>query len=166
MLFYRWKAANLPDDDCTEESYIGVMGNCVWQLRQSENDLFYRVLGELNHDKTNDMRNYYNQVRMKIPISFEPKKPSKKSKVSAADESQLYHDIDYYESILKAYFRLDIDLDECYAKWSKAHQHFKSESDKFYAIRVLNQDPVENLFSFICSQNNHISRYSKKTKRF
>lgn len=137
------------------------MGNCVWQLRQSENDLFYRVLGELKHDKASDMRNYYNQVRMKIPIAFDQTKSNKKSKISAVDESQLHHSIDYYESILKAYLRLDIDLDECYDKWSNAHQHFKSEAGKFYGIRVLNQDPVENLFSFICSQNNHISRYLK-----
>lgn len=151
----RWKAASIPEDDCIEESYIGVMGNCVWQLRQSESDLFYRVLGELAQDKSNDMCNYYNHVRLKIPITFDAnKKPAKKPK----DVDHLYHGIDYYESILRAYFRLDINLDECYADWSKAHQHFKSESGKFYAIRVLNQDPVENLFSFICSQNNHISR--------
>lgn len=151
--------ANSFEDDGAEESFIGVMGNCVWQLRQSENDLFYRVLGELKHDKANDMRNYYNQVRMKIPITFVQTKSSKKSKFTAVDGSQLYHSIDYYESILKAYFRLDIDLDEWYAKWSNAHQHFEHFASKFYGIRVLDQDPVENLFSFICSQNNHISRY-------
>lgn len=159
VLFYRWKAANSLEDDCAEESFIGVMGNCVWQLRQSEDVLFYRVLGELKHDRANDMRNYYNQVRMKIPITNDQTKSNKKSKVSALDESQLYHSIGYYESILKAYLRLDVDLNECYAKWSNAHQHFESEAGKFYGIRVLDQDPVENLFSFICSQNNHISRY-------
>lgn len=156
MCFYRWKLAKLPDDNGTEESFIGVMGNCVWQLRQTENELHYRVLGELKHDKSDAMSNYYDQIRMKIPITIDAKHSTKKSK---ADESQLNHRIDYYESILRAYFRLDINLDECYTEWSNAHPHFKRESGKFYAIRVLNQDPVENLFSFICSQNNHISRY-------
>lgn len=134
------------------------MANCVWQLRQTKDDpgnLWYRVLGEM---KTNPP-NYFNQVRMKISIPViknEKKKSSKKA--SAVDDTQLYHSIHYYESILKAYFRLNIDLGECYTKWSQAHRHFKTESNKFHAIRVLDQDPVENLFSFICSQNNHISR--------
>lgn len=129
------------------------MGNCVWQFRQTENDLLYRVLGELKTDS----ENYYNQVRMKISVPIVDKKKSKK-KIAAVDDTQLFHSLGYYESLLRAYFRLNVNLSECYAEWSKAHQHFKTESNKFYAIRVLDQDPVENLFSFICSQNNHISR--------
>lgn len=124
------------------------MANCVWQLRQTENDLLYRVLGELE----NTAENYYNQVRIKVAVP-----PLKKNK-STAKNSKLLFGVEYYESLLRAYFRLDVDLSECYTKWSEAHQHFKSQSDKFYAIRVLDQDPVENLFSFICSQNNHITR--------
>lgn len=151
--FCRWKIGSLPEDNFIDESYIGVMANCVWQLRQTENDLLYRVLGELKQDSPS----YYNQVRLKIPVSLIDKKQNKK-KTSAVDMSQLFHSLDYYESLLRAYFRLDINLNECYAKWSEAHKHFETESGKFYAIRVLDQDPVENLFSFICSQNNHISR--------
>lgn len=150
MTNFRWKIGSLPEDKFIDESYIGVMGNCVWQFRQTENDLLYRVLGELKTDSPN----YYDIVRMKIPLPIGDKKKSKKK----TDDTQLFHGLDYYESLLRAYFRLDINLSECYAKWSQAHQHFKTESDKFYAIRVLDQDPVENLFSFICSQNNHISR--------
>lgn len=151
---FRWKIGSLPEDNFIDESYIGVMGNCVWQFRQTENELLYRVLGEL---KTNSP-NYYNEVRMKIPSPIAVDKKKNKQKVSAVDDAKLFHGLDYYESLLRAYFRLDVNLSECYAEWSKAHQHFKTESNKFYAIRVLDQDPVENLFSFICSQNNHISR--------
>ncbi|XP_031621247.1 N-glycosylase/DNA lyase [Contarinia nasturtii] len=148
---FRWKIGSLPDDNFTDESYIGVMSNCVWQLRQMNDHLLYRVLGELKTDSPN----YYHQIRMKIPIPVVKKKNVK----------NLFHSIDYYESLLKAYFRLDTDLSECYAEWSSAHQHFKTESNKFYAIRQLNQDPVENLFSFICSQNNHISRISSLVEK-
>lgn len=129
------------------------MANCVWQLRQTDDHLLYRVLGELKTESPN----YYHPIRMKIPIAIVNQKKSGK-KTNQLDDTQLFHTIDYYESLLKAYFRIDVNLSECYAKWSKAHQHFKNESNKFYAIRQLNQDPVENLFSFICSQNNHISR--------
>lgn len=153
-MIFRWKIGSLPEDSFIDESYIGVMGNCVWQFRQTENDLLYRVLGELKTDSPN----YYNQVRIKIPIPTVADKKKSKKKIDAKDDTKLFHSLDYYESLLRAYFRLDVNLSQCYAEWSKAHQHFKTESDKFYAIRVLDQDPVENLFSFICSQNNHISR--------
>lgn len=154
--YFRWKIGSLPEDNFIDESYIGVMANCVWQLRQTETHVLYRVLGELK----NDTSNYYNPIRMKIPIS-----PRMKNKQYCdLNDTELYHHINYYESLLRAYFRLNINLKECYEKWSNAHQHFRvngAESGKFYAIRVLNQDPVENLFSFICSQNNHISRYTE-----
>ncbi|XP_055318709.1 N-glycosylase/DNA lyase [Sitodiplosis mosellana] len=157
---FRWKIGSLPEDNFIDESYIGVMGNCVWQFRQTENDLLYRVLGELK----NDSSNYYNQVRMKISIPTVVDKKKSKKKTSVMDDTKLFHSLDYYESLLRAYFRFDVNLSECYAEWSK-HPHFKTESDKFYAIRVLDQDPVENLFSFICSQNNHISRISSLVEK-
>lgn len=63
-----------------------------------------------------------------------------------------------YNSLLKDYFRLDFDLGTYYKEWSKKDDLFKKACQQFYGIRMLNQEPVENLFSFICSQNNHISR--------
>ncbi|CAK1541739.1 unnamed protein product [Leptosia nina] len=65
-----------------------------------------------------------------------------------------------FEMLLKNYFRLDVDLGNYYKKWSERDQFFKSACVQFYGIRMLAQEPVENLFSFICSQNNHISRIS------
>lgn len=92
-----------------------------------------------------------NVVRMKVQI---PKKKKSQGKL------QLYPD-SYYEDLLKSYFRLEFDLALYYEKWSESHQHFAANvSDKYQNIRQLNIDPVENLFSFICSQNNHISRIS------
>lgn len=88
------------------------MGNCVWQFRQTENDLLYRVLGELKTDSPN----YYNQVRMKISVPIVDKKKSKK-KIAAVDDTQLFQSLDYYESLLRVYFRLNVNLSECYAEW-------------------------------------------------
>ena len=66
------------------------------------------------------------------------------------------------EFILNDYFRLDIDLAEFYDKWGKRDQHFKQVSSTVNAsYRLLRQDPVENLFSFICSSNNNIERISQ-----
>lgn len=71
----------------------------------------------------------------------------------------LYPD-SYYEDLLTSYFRLNFDLESSYKKWQLAHKHFASKDDRYQNIRQLNIDCVENLFSFICSQNNHITRIS------
>lgn len=63
-----------------------------------------------------------------------------------------------FGKILERYFRLDMNLGEYYKLWSEKDELFKSACQQFYGIRMLRQEPVENLFSFICSQNNHISR--------
>lgn len=125
------------------------MGNCVWLLRQDDDSLFYKILGEIKLSNTN--RSNFHKIRLKIDY------PMTKSNLQITDD-QCIHTKEYYEELLKSYFRLDVDLMDYYEKWSSAHRHFQNEATQFYAVRVLNQDPVENLFSFICSQNNHISR--------
>ncbi|KAH7340213.1 DNA glycosylase [Rhizoctonia solani] len=59
---------------------------------------------------------------------------------------------------IREYFQLDIDLQALYADWSKRDPVFQKVAPRFVGIRILRQDPWENLVSFICSQNNHISR--------
>lgn len=74
---------------------------------------------------------------------------------------KLLYEPNYYRSLLNTYFRLDVDLSKDYNQWKAAHVHFASStSDKESLITQLNQDVVENIFSFICSQNNHITRIS------
>lgn len=128
-----------------DDSWIGVMANCVWLLSQNDEYLLYKILGEIERSTKSPL----DQIRFKVE---QPKK------ITKPKSGLLYADI-YYEKLLRKYFRLDINLNDCYEKWSNAHEHFKNEAGQFYAVRVLDQDPVENLFSFICSQNNHISRY-------
>lgn len=122
------------------------MANCVWLLSQSDDHLLYKILGEIDYPDKSKCES----IRFKVVA---PKKRAK----SNSEDGRLYGPA-HYENLLRRYFRLDVDLTECYAKWSNAHQHFRNEAGQFYAVRVLDQDPVENLFSFICSQNNHISR--------
>ncbi|XP_044739065.1 N-glycosylase/DNA lyase isoform X2 [Chrysoperla carnea] len=71
----------------------------------------------------------------------------------------------YYESLLKSYFRLDVDIQKLYHKWSECDPIFKKAAENFYGIRLLKQDPVENLFSFICSQNNNINRITSMVEK-
>ncbi|RXW18616.1 hypothetical protein EST38_g7239 [Candolleomyces aberdarensis] len=62
---------------------------------------------------------------------------------------------------LEDYFQLDVDLEELYKQWSSKDVVFAKFQDRFKGIRMLRQDPWENLISFICSSNNNISRITK-----
>ncbi|PIL24206.1 hypothetical protein GSI_13959 [Ganoderma sinense ZZ0214-1] len=62
---------------------------------------------------------------------------------------------------IRDYFQLDIDLVNLYRQWSATDPVFNRIQDRFEGIRMLRQDPFENLISFICSSNNNISRITK-----
>ncbi|KAM3728094.1 N-glycosylase/DNA lyase [Dirofilaria immitis] len=63
---------------------------------------------------------------------------------------------------LKDYFQLDIKLAPLYKLWAENDKHFahllENYRTKLEGIRVLRQDPLETVFAFICSANNHIRR--------
>lgn len=63
--------------------------------------------------------------------------------------------------LIRDYFNLSVDLTGLYEKWSSRDSHFKKTAPKFTGIRMLRQDPWENLISFICSSNNNIIRISQ-----
>lgn len=65
-------------------------------------------------------------------------------------------------ALVKDYFSLDVKIEDLYTHWCKVDPHFeKKASDEFKGIRILRQDPWENLCSFICSSNNNIKRISQ-----
>ncbi len=66
---------------------------------------------------------------------------------------------------MKDYFQLKISLENLYKQWNSTDTNFNSLSNSFDGVRMLRQDPVENLFSFICSQNNHITRISSMVEK-
>ncbi|KAI0362379.1 DNA glycosylase [Trametes cingulata] len=65
---------------------------------------------------------------------------------------------------IRDYFQLDIDLVKLYQDWSTSDPVFHRLRDRFEGIRMLRQDPFENLISFICSSNNNIGRITKMVK--
>lgn len=62
---------------------------------------------------------------------------------------------------LRDYFQLDVDLGKLYHEWAQRDEVFMRLQDRFSGIRILRQDPWENLVSFICSSNNNIGRITK-----
>ncbi|RWS17718.1 N-glycosylase/DNA lyase-like protein [Dinothrombium tinctorium] len=63
--------------------------------------------------------------------------------------------------LLTDYFNLNYSLSDLYEHWSRCDENFAAIAPKFTGVRVLRQQPEENLFSFICSSNNNIQRISK-----
>ncbi|XP_064352339.1 N-glycosylase/DNA lyase isoform X2 [Camelus dromedarius] len=59
---------------------------------------------------------------------------------------------------VRQYFQLDVNLAQLYHHWSSVDPHFQKVAQKFQGVRLLQQDPIECLFSFICSSNNNIVR--------
>lgn len=62
-------------------------------------------------------------------------------------------------ALLIDYFRLNEPLNELYDEWAKCDPIFSEAAKKFTGVRMLRQEPIENIFTFICSSNNNISRY-------
>lgn len=71
-----------------------------------------------------------------------------------------------YQTMLYNYFQLDVSLQDLYKKWASRDERFASLTLQDYrGIRMLGQDCVENVFSFICSSNNNISRISQMVEK-
>ncbi|KAK9811557.1 hypothetical protein WJX72_005824 [[Myrmecia] bisecta] len=62
------------------------------------------------------------------------------------------------EAVLRDYFSLDASLAALSEEWAQQDARFRNIRAYFPGARVLRQDPVECLFQFICSSNNHILR--------
>ncbi|KAI8823472.1 DNA N-glycosylase [Fimicolochytrium jonesii] len=62
-----------------------------------------------------------------------------------------------FRPVLEDYFQLNVDLKGLYEKW-KMDLNFKKKASFFAGIRILRQDPTENVFTFICSSCNNIPR--------
>ena len=82
-----------------------------------------------------------------------------KSSESAPDEATGVETTEF-SNFLGDYFQLNVKLKDLYETWCFRDPAFKKVSEIFSGVRILRQDSTENLFSFICSSNNHISRIS------
>ncbi|NXS94984.1 OGG1 lyase, partial [Jacana jacana] len=69
------------------------------------------------------------------------------------------------DQILRDYFQLDVGLPALYRAWGAADPLFRKVASDFPGVRVLRQDPLECLLSFICTSNNHISRITAMIER-
>ncbi|GLC39594.1 hypothetical protein PLESTB_000809200 [Pleodorina starrii] len=68
-------------------------------------------------------------------------------------------------AVLRDYFNLDTRLSQLATGWAASCSRFRDVSPHFPGARMLRQDPLECLFQFICSSNNHISRIHGMVER-
>ncbi|XP_048171787.1 N-glycosylase/DNA lyase isoform X2 [Corvus hawaiiensis] len=120
-------------------AWTGVLGGRVWTLRQDGDRLWYTVYGEEDEHEEEQQGGC----------------PAKAAKLDAAETDR----------ILRDYFQLDVGLSALYRAWGAADPLFRKVANDFPGVRVLRQDPVECLFSFICTSNNHISRITAMIER-
>ncbi|XP_030083985.1 N-glycosylase/DNA lyase isoform X2 [Serinus canaria] len=121
-------------------AWTGVLGGRVWTLRQDGDRLWYTVYGEDDEHEGEEEQDWC---------------PTKAAKLNAAETDR----------ILRDYFQLDVGLSALYHAWGAADPLFRKVANDFPGVRVLRQDPVECLFSFICTSNNHISRITAMIER-
>ncbi|NWZ01739.1 OGG1 lyase, partial [Loxia curvirostra] len=149
-------------------AWTGVLGGRVWTLRQDGDRLWYTVYGDDDEHEGEEERDGCR---------------AKAAKLNAAETDR----------ILRDYFQLDVGLSALYHAWGAADPLFRKVANDFpgeaaprsykwgtlrhstcsasphsilpAGVRVLRQDPVECLFSFICTSNNHISRITAMIER-
>ncbi|GAB4821909.1 hypothetical protein N2152v2_008955 [Parachlorella kessleri] len=68
-------------------------------------------------------------------------------------------------AVLHDYFNLGTSLAELAQQWCAADARFCTVHPHLPGARMLRQDPVECLFQFVCSSNNHISRIHGMVER-
>ncbi len=68
---------------------------------------------------------------------------------------------------LRRYFRLEVPLAQLYNEWSMQDPRRLAKIAKAIpGVRIVRQDPIECMFSFICSSNNNIPRITKMLSSF
>lgn len=120
-------------------------------MKQTDDQLLYQVHNEsLTEGICKD----------DMQIEKNSKKRRKKERSTLKMTPSCAADVADPERILRDYFQLDTQLVPLYEKWKSVDKNFSDRGSLFPGVRILRQDPVENLFSFICSSNNNISRIS------
>ncbi|XP_073675613.1 N-glycosylase/DNA lyase [Garra rufa] len=145
---FRWR-------ETANGHWTGVMRGKVWTLTQTEDTLWYYVY---SHQINAGIEN-----RLKQEVEDEEQLLGNTSKRTIKQEEAglcivMPEPDSKEEELLRDYFQLGVKLGDLYRDWSTVDPHFKQTANIFTGVRLLRQDPVECLFSFICSSNNHISR--------
>jgi len=130
---FRWRVYE-------DDSFIGVFNHRLWQVKLCNQTLMYKVLGFpkilLSKGETDAKK-----LKLQQPNTFSNKNS--------------------YGVLLQSYFRLNEDYNKMKKDWTKNDKNIKEVIESLGNIVSLNQDPWENLITFLCTQNNNVSRIVK-----
>ncbi|CAG2053474.1 unnamed protein product [Timema podura] len=163
---FRWKKTG-------KNEWTGVFSSRIWILSQDDTHLLYKVILRETTDpvaspkqrrKGNARKRVVSKLLENEGEDYTSEKDPRNMQEKCDSNSYLNKSVDD-EELLKKYLRLDEPLQDLYELWSKKDLHFKQAAVKFQGLRILAQDPTENLFSFICSSNNNISRISSMVEK-
>ncbi|XP_069690006.1 N-glycosylase/DNA lyase isoform X4 [Periplaneta americana] len=161
---FRWKKTG-------NDEWTGVFAHRVWKLSQNSEYILYEFFQgyerESSKRETDTSKRNKSGIRSKGGIMNKTLGDADRNRndnnhVGLGEE---VHKGSTEEELLRKYFQLDVSLADHYEEWSKKDPYFKKSAEKFTGVRILAQDPVENLFSFICSSNNNIARISSMVEK-
>nr|CAD7265381.1 unnamed protein product [Timema shepardi] len=163
---FRWKKTG-------KNEWTGVFSSRIWILSQDDTHLLYKVILRETTDpvaspkqrRKGNARKHLVSNRLENEEKDYPSEKKPHTVQGKCDSNSNLNDYVDDEELLKTYLRLDEPLQDLYELWSKKDLHFKQAAVKFQGLRILAQDPTENLFSFICSSNNNISRISSMVEK-
>ncbi|XP_069690004.1 N-glycosylase/DNA lyase isoform X2 [Periplaneta americana] len=153
------------------DEWTGVFAHRVWKLSQNSEYILYEFFQgyerESSKRETDTSKRNKSGIRSKGGIMNKTLGDADRNRndnnhVGLGEE---VHKGSTEEELLRKYFQLDVSLADHYEEWSKKDPYFKKSAEKFTGVRILAQDPVENLFSFICSSNNNIARISSMVEK-
>lgn len=145
--------------------WTGVLHGKVWTLTQKDDHLWYTVYPSPGTTDSELEKRIQKRPAKRKLIQTVPKEIKQEKEEVAEDKGSLTTHCKKDSDILHDYFQLYVNLNELYNKWGESDKSFLKVAKEFPGIRILRQDPVECLFSFICTSNNHISRITGMIER-
>eukprot|EP00808_Paulinella_micropora_P021664 g38879.t1 len=131
-----FEGQNEKDED--KAVYTGVLGSRVFSLREEPNDVSFALrFPSCVREQDAHLTEAESALRDYLRLSPGPGAEASSTEQPAASGFCLHKQVD------------------C---WTKADPHFAARAPHLPGMRLLRQAPIECLFSFICSSNNHISR--------
>lgn len=136
------------------------------EIKKESSDLIVKISGCINLDYTLDCGQSFRWKKTAEGV-WQAVAYNKKISVKQVDENTLLFlgvTEEEFEKIWKKYFDLERDYPEIINRF-REDPHLLKATEKYYGIRVLNQEPWETICSFIISQNNNIPRIKRIIER-
>ncbi|XP_049955518.1 N-glycosylase/DNA lyase isoform X1 [Schistocerca serialis cubense] len=156
---FRWKKIN-------ENEWWGIFCSRFWMLKQTDNFILYKVAKQVTPSKKCSvlLSELHEDLSLKKFLAH-----LSTNSVTLSEEEKKLQICDTADELngvlLCKYLRLDTNLEECYNRWGQRDPVFQKAASKCHGVRLLCQEPLETILTFICSSNNHIKRITSMIEK-